>query len=72
MLPRTAGAEDMYLMSRNRDNVVRPYVRDVTPLDVFPTTAAPDTLPFAIVSDTCLAVRAPKYMARLRNVVSTL
>jgi hypothetical protein len=72
MLPRTAGAEDLFLLSRNRDNVVRPYVRDVTPLDVFPTTSAPDTLPFAIVSDTCLAVRAPKYGARLRNVVSTL
>lgn len=72
MLPRTASAEDLYLMSRNRDNIVRPYVRDVTPLDVFPTTSAPDTLPFAIVSDTCLAVRAPKYMARLRNVVATL
>jgi hypothetical protein len=72
MLPRNAGSEDMFLMSRNRDNIVRPYVRDVTPLDVFPTTSAPDTLPFAIVSDTCLAVRAPKYAARLRNVISTL
>ena len=71
-LPRAAGSEDMYLLSRNRDNVIRPYVRDVTPLDVFPTTAAPDTLPFAIVSDTCLAVRAPKYGARLRNLVATL
>lgn len=72
MLPRAAGGEDLYLLSRNRDNIVRPYVRDVTPLDVFPTTAAPDTLPFAIVSDTCLAVRAPKYGARLRNVITTL
>lgn len=72
MLPRTSGNEDLFLLSRNRDFVVRPYVRDVTPLDVFPTTAAPDTLPFAIVSDTCLAVRAPKYGSRLRNVVSTL
>ena len=71
-LPRPAGQEDIFLMSRNRDNVVRPYVRDVKPLDVYPTTAAPDTLPFAIVSDTCLAVRAPKYAGRLRNVVSTL
>jgi hypothetical protein len=72
MLPRAAGGEDMYLISRNRDNIVRPYVRDVTPLDVFPTTSAPDTLPFAIVSDTCLAVRAPKYGARLRNFLATL
>jgi len=72
MIPRQAGDEDVYLISRNRDNVVRPYVRDVKPLDVFPTTAAPDTLPFAVVSDTCLAVRAPKYGARLRNVTVTL
>jgi hypothetical protein len=72
MLPRSSGGEDVFLLSRNRDNVVRPYVRDVTPLDVYPTTSAPDTLPFAIVSDTCLAVRAPKYGGRLRNVVSSL
>jgi hypothetical protein len=52
--------------------VVRPYVRDVRPIDVYPTTAAPDTLPFAIVSDTCLAIRAPKYAARARNLVATL
>lgn len=71
-LPRPAGQEDIFLMSRNRDNVVRPYVRDVKPLDVYPTTQAPDTLPFAIVSDTCLAVRAPKYASRLRNIVATL
>lgn len=71
-LPRTAGLEDLYLISRNRDNVIRPYVREITPLDVYPTTSAPDTLPFALVTDTCLAVRAPKYGARLRNVLVTL
>ena len=71
-LPRPVGQEDLFLMSRNRDNVVRPYIRDVKPLDVYPTTSAPDTLPFAIVSDTCLAVRAPKYAGRLRNVVASL
>jgi hypothetical protein len=67
MLPRGAGNEDVYLMSRMRDFVVRPYVRDITPLDVFPTTVAPDTLPFALVTDTCLAIRAPKYASRARN-----
>jgi hypothetical protein len=71
-LPRGTGLEDVYLINRNRDNVLRPFVRDVMPVDVYPTTASPDTLPFALVSDTCLAVRAPKYAARLRNVISTL
>jgi hypothetical protein len=71
-LPRAAGGEDIYLISRIADNVIRPYVRDVIPVDVYPTTASPDTLPFALVSDTTLAVRAPKYLGRLRNVVSTL
>lgn len=67
-LPRGAGLEDLYLISRIEDNVVRPYVRDVQPVDVYPTTSSPDSLPFALVSDTCLAVRAPKYVGRLRNV----
>lgn len=70
--PRTAGLEDIYLVSRDSDNVVRPYVRDIRPVEVYPTTAAPDTLPFALVSDTCLAVRAPKYLARARNLLATL
>ena len=70
-LPRTTG-EDIYLISRTPDNVIRPYVRDVMPVDVYPTTASPDSLPFALVSDTTFAVRAPKYLGRARNVVATL
>lgn len=71
-LPRAAGLEDLFLMNRNRDNVLRPFVRDVMPVDVYPTTASPDTLPFALVSDSTLAVRAPKYLARARNVAVAL
>lgn len=78
ILPRTTastgngGGEDGYLISRNKDNVVRPYVRDIQPVPLAATTTSPDTLPFALVTDTTLAVRAPKYLARARNFVSTL
>lgn len=71
-LPRTVGLEDIYLISRRKDLILRPYVRDVKPVDVYPTVVAPDTLPFALVSDTCLAVRAPKYTGRLRNLAVAL
>ena len=46
----------------------RPYVREATPLDVYPTTAAPDTLPYAIIGDTCLAVRAARFTGRASRV----
>jgi hypothetical protein len=59
-------------MSRDRDNVLRPYVRDVVPKDVFPTTSSPDAMPFAVVSDTCLAVRGPQWIGRLARVAPTL
>jgi len=70
--PRAAGGEDIYLIPRDPDILVRPYVRDVTPLTIYPTVASPDQLPFALATDTTLAVRAPKYLGRLRNVVATL
>lgn len=70
--PQATGQENIYLMARNQDFVVRPYVRELTPLDVYPTTSGPDQLPFAIASDTCLAVRAPKYLGRLSRVTTTL
>lgn len=60
--------EDIYLISRNRDNVVRPYVRNIQPINLAPTVLQPDALPFALVADTCLAVRAPTFASRLRNV----
>lgn len=66
--PLASGDENLYLLSRNPDYIVRPVVRDFTPIDVYPTTGAPDALPFAIQSDCTLAVRAPKYIGRLANV----
>lgn len=68
MLPPSAGQENIYLISRDRNNVVRPYVREAQPLDVYATTAAPDTLPYAVVTDTTLAVRAARYTGRLARV----
>lgn len=68
MYPLAAGQENIYLISRDRDFVVRPYVREMTPIDVYPTTSSPDSLPYALISDTCLAVRAPKYTGRLGRV----
>ncbi|BFP50023.1 hypothetical protein KCMC57_63910 (plasmid) [Kitasatospora sp. CMC57] len=72
MKPQAAGSENIYLIARDPQFLCRPYVRELTPLDVYPTTAAPDQLPYAIVSDTTLAVRAPKYLARLSRVSSSL
>lgn len=70
--PRSVGYEDIYLMSRDRNNVLRPYVRDIQPKDVFPTTSSPDAMPFAVVSDTCLAVRGPQWIGRLARVAPAL
>lgn len=70
--PPSAGQENIYLMARDQNFVVRPYVRELQPLDVYPTTSGPDQLPFAIASDTTLAVRAPKYLGRLARVTTTL
>ncbi|MFE5868810.1 hypothetical protein ACFQ6V_09170 [Streptomyces roseifaciens] len=72
MKPQATGQENIYLMSRDANNIVRPYVRELTPLDVYPTTASADQLPYAIVSDTTLAVRAPKFLGRLARVTTTL
>jgi hypothetical protein len=72
MKPQSSGSENIYLLSRDPNFVVRPYVRELEPLDVYPTTASPDSLPFAIASDTCLAVRAPKYLGRVSRVSTAL
>lgn len=68
MLPPGAGQENIYLMSRDPGNIVRPFVREARPLDVYPTTSSPDSLPFAIMGDTCLAVRTPKFAGRAYRV----
>lgn len=72
MLPLDAGSQSIYLMSRDPNYIVRPYVREMQPVNIYPTTASPDSLPFAFVADTTLAVRAPKYIGRLANVVAAL
>ena len=66
--PLQAGWQSVYLISRDSDFIVRPYVRDMQAVDLYPTTASPDSLPFAIVSDTTLAVRGPKYLGRAANI----
>jgi len=66
--PPAVGNENVYLISRDSDNVVRPYVRELTPLDVYPTTSSPDSLPYAIIADTVLAVRGPKFLGGLYRV----
>lgn len=68
MKPPSTGQENIYLISRDRNNVVRPFVREATPLDVYPTTAAPDTMPYAVITDTTFAVRAPRFVGRQARV----
>ncbi|MGW2520444.1 SU10 major capsid protein [Streptomyces sp. NPDC001617] len=72
MKPQSAGSENIYLIARDPQFLLRPYVRELEPLDVYPTTSAPDQMPYAIVSDCALAVRAPKYTGRLSRVSSSL
>lgn len=64
VLPPAIGLETVYLMSRDPNNIIRPYTREAEPLDVYPTAAAADVLPFAVVSDTALAVRGPKFLGK--------
>ncbi|MEY9937299.1 hypothetical protein [Streptacidiphilus sp. MAP5-3] len=70
--PRNAGIEDLYLVPRDANFMVRPYVREIQPIEVAPTVLSPDTLPFAMATDTCLAVRAPRYVTKLANVAISL
>jgi hypothetical protein len=73
MNPLTSnGEQSIYLMSRDANYITRPFVREMQPVNVYPTTASPDSLPFAFVADTTLAIRAPKYLGRLANVASAL
>lgn len=73
--PKAAGGsayEDIYLISRDPNFVVRPYTRNMQILPLAPTVTAPDTLPFAVLTDTTLALRAPKYAGRLSRVVAAI
>lgn len=64
--------EDIYLVPRDSNFLVRPYTRDVQVIPLAPTVTAPDTLPFALVTDTTIAVRAPKYVGRLARVTANI
>ncbi len=68
LLPPAVGQENIFLLPRTSDFVVRPYVRELQQVDIYPTTASPDQIPYALVADTCLAVRAPRYLGRLARV----
>jgi len=70
--PRNGVAEDIYLVPRDPNFLVRPYTRDMMILPLAPTVTAPDTLPFAVLTDTCLAFRGSKYGGRLSRLVAAL
>ncbi|MGW1071577.1 hypothetical protein [Streptomyces sp. NPDC002537] len=68
----TAGPEDVYLVPRDPNFMVRPYTRDMQILPLAPTVTAPDTLPFAVLTDTTLAIRGPRYVGRLSRITAAL
>lgn len=68
----TGPVEDIYLIPRNRDFLVRPYTRDMQTIPLAPTVTSPDTLPFALVTDTCLAIRGAKYVGRGHGLISSI
>ena len=70
--PRAAGQEDIFLIPRNEDFLVRPYVRDFFAEDLAATITAPDMRPFYVQSDTCLSVRDPKFVGRISRVSASL
>lgn len=72
VFPRGLGQEDIYLVPRDPQFMVRPYTRDLQTIPLAPTVTAPDTLPFAIVTDTVLAVRGAKYVGRLSRLVASI
>ncbi|RLU81124.1 hypothetical protein CTZ27_33335 [Streptomyces griseocarneus] len=64
--------EDVYLIPRDENFLVRPFTRDMQILPLAPTVTAPDTLPFAVLTDTTLACRGSKYVGRLSRLSATL
>ncbi|MBD0743594.1 hypothetical protein [Streptomyces sp. CBMA152] len=70
--PRNGVQEDIYLVPRDENFLVRPYTRDMQIIPLAPTVTAPDTLPFACVTDTTLAFRGVKYGGRLSRLVAAL
>lgn len=73
LVPRAATGQDFYLVSRSRENIVRPYVRDCQPVpNLAATVLSPDQLPYALVTDTALGLRTPQFIARGNDVTVTL
>jgi hypothetical protein len=70
--PRSGQQEDIYLIPRDENFLVRPYTRDMQILPLAPTVSAPDVLPFAVLTDTTLAVRGPKYVGRGSRLVANI
>lgn len=70
--PRNATDEDILLVPRNADFMVRPFVRDFRTITLAQTAQAPDVMPFAIINDTTLAVRGPKYVGKLARLAVAL
>jgi hypothetical protein len=70
--PGGAGLESIFLISRDPQNLVRPFVRQYKPLDLYPTTASPDSMPYALITDTTFAVRAAKFVGRVSRVAINL
>jgi hypothetical protein len=68
--PRGASDEDIFLVPQDEDYLVRPYIRDCQVEDLARTSTAPDTLPFAVFSDTAFAIRGAKYVARYGRVTA--
>jgi hypothetical protein len=66
--PGGQGLENIFLISRDPQNLVRPWVRQYKPLDLYPTTASPDSMPYALITDTTLGVRAAKFVGRTSRV----
>jgi hypothetical protein len=63
-----ATGQNIYLMSRDPANIVRPYVRNVQPVpNLAPTVLAPDQMPYALVTDTALGLRMDTFIARAYN-----
>ncbi|MBS2548394.1 hypothetical protein KGQ19_16125 [Catenulispora sp. NL8] len=47
-------------------------MRQYKPLDLYPTTASPDSMPYALITDTTLGVRAPKFVGRASRISVSL
>ena len=69
---RSVGQEDIFLIPKSENFILRPYVRDFFSKELAQTSTAADVMPFYIASDTALAVRAPKYVSRLARVSISL